>query len=333
MKVIKQEVLDCTSNMIPKLYGFYDGFSKDDQFRRNMQLIETYGRICYRTGDRQTDDSYIKFLDARKSTTPAHTSFFEHVPFYLNVENGTRSIVTNYDLYDKCFELFVNGRECHSKFNLFNDTLCISTNYRVLYENDFTDDEIIQILTPFNPTLHEARATWHIMASRVIENELERHRVASYTQESTRYCNYSLSKFDDGQIKFIATESHDGNELFGEWHLGELESDQRYKNLSQKGKIYIDNWCRCEDNYNTLVALGEKPEDARRTLSLDLASELYMSMWKSDFMGNFCTLRLDGHAHHEVRELANQMGMLAIGLGNKNCYTYEYDNRTEDEGC
>ena len=93
--------------------------------------------------------------------------------------------------------------------------------------------------------------------NRGFTHELVRHRLCSFAQESTRYCNYSKDKFDN-QITVIAP-----------YWMG--------LDWSGKGDA-IDKWTDCilwaETTYNSLMALGLAPQAARGILPNDLKTEI-----------------------------------------------------------
>lgn len=116
-----------------------------------------------------------------------------------------------------------------------------------------------------------------IVTDRAIANELVRHRIASYTQESTRYCNYNQRGFS-----VILPEN-----LSGDKHL-----DDVMKVLEQ-----------VEATYNTLVNAHMKPEMARAILPLCLKTEIVATMNIREWR-HVLKLRLDTNAHPQMRELA-----------------------------
>ena len=90
----------------------------------------------------------------------------------------------------------------YSKVNYDNwGTRYITTNYRVLVENDWLDD--LQFLC--EPTEHHEKenTTVRFICDRGVSHEFVRHRIFSFAQESTRYCNYSKNKFGN-EITIIA---------------------------------------------------------------------------------------------------------------------------------
>jgi thymidylate synthase (FAD) len=123
-------------------------------------------------------------------------------------------------------------------------------------------------------------ATFHIVTNRAIGNELVRHRIASYSQESTRYCNYSKDKF--GGVSFIEPEFTD------------KKNQQNWLNLMEQ----------IEQSYLAMIKNGVKPEVARDVLPLCLKTEIVATMnfrsWK-----HFLNLRSSPKAHYQIRELAN----------------------------
>ena len=178
-----------------------------------LKHIERCGRICYKSEDRITDDSYIKFINMLKSKK--HFSVFEHGTIYLTLEsdkiNNAYLVVKRYmdNQFSKVYiESYVEDDELKSIYY-------ITTNYRVIVENEWEDD--LKYLS--NHTKHIRRYTMHFICDRGIWNEFIRHRVLSrtddtdiidldserkfsFSQESTRYCNYSQNKFGN-ELTFI----------------------------------------------------------------------------------------------------------------------------------
>src|SRR5574344_2740104 len=127
--------------------------------------------------------------------------------------------------------------------------------------------------------------------------ELVRHRVMSFAQESTRYCNYSKDKF--------------GNELT--FIIPSWFSEEKQANISLKYSDLIGEnnaellckqfLCNSEITYNKLLEEGWKPQEARQVLPNALKTELVMTGFVSDWQ-HFFGLRCDKAAHPQARELA-----------------------------
>lgn len=125
--------------------------------------------------------------------------------------------------------------------------------------------------------LEHVQLTFHIVCDRAIMAELTRHRLASFTVESTRYVKYD-------ELKVIAPFelTKDNNRLF---------------------KDMIRNH---ERSYAFLIGCGCKPEIARAVLPLCLATELYMTANLREWR-HVLKLRTDKAAHPQMRFVAGQI--------------------------
>lgn len=251
----------------------YEIIPQTDLFKH----IESCGRICYKSEDRITDDSCISFVNMIKSNK--HLSVLEHGTIYLQ-----RCVVhPNDDFWNWVNKYRSNP---YSKVNVYDDrsggTLFayVTTNYRVITENHWEDDLMkYDLLSSWKTPskYHEQRITVHFVCDRGIGNELVRHRVFSFSQESTRYCNYSKNKFRN-ELKFIRPN----------WEV----NDDWMSQLEQTEKIYI----------NLINEHRWKPEQARSVLPLCTKTEIMMTGFVSDWK-KFLELRTSPQAHPQMREL------------------------------
>jgi thymidylate synthase (FAD) len=131
---------------------------------------------------------------------------------------------------------------------------------------------------------HE-KITVKITCDRGVSHEIVRHRIASYSQESTRYCNYSKDKF--------------GNELT-------LIRPFFWKYDPVKFQIWKLTMQIIENNYNKLISLGAKPEEARSILPNSLKTEIVVSMNLREWR-HFFTVRTSLKAHPQMREVSRLM--------------------------
>lgn len=122
--------------------------------------------------------------------------------------------------------------------------------------------------------LEHGSLTFKIKTNRNITHELVRHRIASYSQESTRYV-----KYDD--IEFIPED-----------HFKTTYAD--------------DMLTRAEDAYTYLIDYGFKPEEARDILPGSVATTIIVTMNMRE-LRHFLKLRLDKAAHPQMRELAGMI--------------------------
>jgi thymidylate synthase (FAD) len=128
---------------------------------------------------------------------------------------------------------------------------------------------------------HE-KITVKIICDRGVSHEIVRHRIASYSQESTRYCNYSQKKF--------------GRELT-------LIRPCFWSEDSEEYRVWFQTMQEIEENYNRLVDMGAKPEEARSILPNSLKTEIVVTMNLREWR-HFFKLRTSSRAHPQMREIA-----------------------------
>lgn len=159
------------------------------------------------------------------------------------------------------------------------------------------------------------------LTDRGVTHEMVRHRIASYSQESTRYVNYTKDKHGgEGKMKFILPVWF--YEYYDFWHdvdqspmNGNSELDNatlekaltHFPNFWNLNKRYF-NWQRaCQESerrYNLSIGLGEKPQEARQVLNNSLKTEITMTANLREWR-HFFKLRTAKNAHPQMRHLAN----------------------------
>lgn len=126
---------------------------------------------------------------------------------------------------------------------------------------------------------------------RGVANELVRHRIASFAQESTRYCNYSKEKFG-GELTFIRP-----------FYIELTEADKNLNSVEYTpGVAWLDACSNAELHYNGMLALGMRPEQARCVLPLCLKTEIVVTANYREWR-NIFKLRTPVAAHPQMREL------------------------------
>ena len=131
---------------------------------------------------------------------------------------------------------------------------------------------------------HE-KITVKVICDRGITHEIVRHRIASYSQESTRYCNYSEDKFGK-ELTFIRPVFWDVN--------------------SKEMCIWEENMREVEKTYNELITLGARPQEARSVLPNSLKTEIVITMNLREWR-HFFKLRTSKHAHPQMQQIANSL--------------------------
>jgi len=129
--------------------------------------------------------------------------------------------------------------------------------------------------------IEHVSATVRITCDRGVSHEIVRHRLASYSQESTRYANYASSKFGN-EITVIAPSF---------WSVGSTEYDAWFHSV------------KCaEEAYLGLIAKGATPQQARSVLPNSLKTEIVITCNIREWRHNFL-LRCDKAAHPQMREI------------------------------
>lgn len=282
--------------------------------------IEKVGRVCYKSEDKITEDSAKPFVE--RMVKSGHGAMLEHGTVYLHIKGIDRTDITKY-LYNK-YSKVVEGSLDH---------FYVTTNYRVLIENGWLDD--LQYIC--EPTeFHEKRITVHFVCDRGVSHEFVRHRVMSFAQESTRYCNYSKDKFGN-EITFIIPCWLDIPEGKAYWHdginyrvgvteeniFGESVNHKAWSN-KESNCVEVHDYIQALDNaekaYLRLMSAWENrvtdrryvtgfkgnpwtPQQARAVLPNALKTELVVTGFVSDWK-HFFFLRTPMNAHPQARELA-----------------------------
>lgn len=153
--------------------------------------------------------------------------------------------------------------------------------------------------------------------------EIVRHRVMSFAQESTRYCNYTKDKFDS-QITFIiptwaSIPEGKYTDWDGDWcNVEELTVLKPIENDMVDQFLFL---CKnAETSYDLMIDRGAKPQEARQVLPNAVKTEIVVTGFESDW-DHFFELRTAGAAHPDMRKLALE---LQKKLNNVNI-----DNKTE----
>lgn len=261
--------------------------------------IERAGRVCYKSEDKITETSAKEFVE--RMIKSGHGAMLEHGTVYLRIPYGTMDdagefsnehIVARY--MDNPYSI-VNG-------NIEDDYWYVTSNYRVIIENGWLGD-LKHLCEPIE--YHEKRITVKFICDRGVSHEFVRHRVFSFAQESTRYCNYSKDKFQG--VTYILPQ----------WctnvNIRDYENNPKlmYNANGILTDIEINFLCGLYDNeirYLKLLEDGWVSQQARAVLPNALKTELVMTGFISDWE-HFFKLRDAGNAHPQARELAHPLHM------------------------
>ena len=292
-----------------------------------LKKIELIGRTCYKSEDRITDDSCVKFVSNLVSRK--HLAILEHYVFVYELNNECESKLSLFDYFDS--QRFVNATfhkvggsyryvisfNARSLIDILEDCAkrdTIEAKYqaqvvenlieKVIYDyncqnmfgNHFSGinhEEYIKIdditsLSDKERLIHEYR-TFKFVTDRGVSHELVRHRVASFAQESTRYANYSKDKFGS-EITVIEPYNWD-------------TMDDVSKELMS------GSWKNAEYTYMELLKNGLQPQQARAVLPNELKTEIVVtaSIGEWNHMGDLRLRGTTGSPHPDMKLLMERL--------------------------
>ena len=297
--------------------------STEELFNPNPQKhSEFIARTCYKSEDKITEDSnkvMCKNLYKNK-----HWAMLEHFIFIykinktINFKSNFVEILSAEKYIDVTEQIIINERRTILSFNarslldliikykdheqILNDLIMLiekivydydcdeifGNRFKKVDHDNFIKIDDVTILTPIEQFIHG----WHsikFVCDRGISHEIVRHRVASFAQESTRYCNYTKDKFGKEITVIKPCYLKDG-------------SDNPNNEMVAWGvwKQAIEN---SEKSYFEMLDLGCTAQEARAVLPNSLKTELIMTA-KNYEWNHFFELRADKPAHPQMKELA-----------------------------
>jgi len=211
----------------PKFEILEQQYNKETLLEDMFKHIELCGRTCYKSEDKITDTSYEKFVKMLEEAE--HGAMLEHGTVYLTIPLGTPISDPQYMWKHDIVSFFSRNKYSVVKEKTINETVdveikgygmqtqasahfyFITTNWRVIYENrdkllskywlnnfhiekESLKDSVLQWMTEPSEE-HEKRYTVRFTYHLAVARDINRHRVQSIGEESTRYCNYSKEKF------------------------------------------------------------------------------------------------------------------------------------------
>lgn len=158
---------------------------------------------------------------------------------------------------------------------------------------------------------HEAMIEFYditvkFICDRGVSHEIVRHRLSSFAQESTRYCNYSKDKFGNELTYIIPSWLSIPEGDYTWWDGDWVNMDKLKINLpddDNSTNTWLHHLKEAEYSYNILVDRGWKPEQARMVLPMSIKTELNMKANLREWR-QFFRLRCASDAHPDIRCLA-----------------------------
>ena len=165
---------------------------------------------------------------------------------------------------------------------------------RVCYQSESKSDDAAfvrkRIKQGHESVLEHEKISVRIICDRGVSHELVRHRIASYSQESTRYCNYSKGKFGS-ELTFIRPY----------WDDRSIRAE-----MIRLRACWQEACLNAEWSYKKMIDAGCTPEAARAVLPNCLKTEVVMTANLREWR-HFFKLRCAPAAHPDMRIVANML--------------------------
>jgi thymidylate synthase (FAD) len=243
--------------------------------------------------------------------TSLHLSCCEHATVHLKFPTFIPSA------FDRCVNVYSHNKYSRSKNN--NGYVYVTTNLRVIIEN-YAADTLDYIDETPNCPYYIPRPTVCFITDIGASRELNRHRVNSISEESTRYCAYDKGKFGNGitvaKLPWIpdvdpTDEGHDYTEGFF--------NDNEVFDNNVIEEQYTNNWTAvdwffyglqvCDLVYRKTRELGWTAQQAREILPLNTKTQVVHTAFVDDWE-HWIALRsnqVSGKVHPMMGELAKQL--------------------------
>lgn len=293
---------------------------QEDGLEGIYKAIEYPGRICYGSTDKICEGSAKKFVEetlmkANHGAPMEHGAVYLKCPqsVYMKYVNNKYSRTSYHKTENK--EGPITWMDTDRIFGYISDvcTYYVSTNFRVLYDNDWLDD--LKYLC--EPTqYHTKRITVKFTCDIGVSREYNRHRNDSPNEESTRYCNYSKDKFGKALNVIEPLWLYDKeDEINTKMEKADLKTyclwiSQNIDHLFNDVDYWLFANLACEWSYMNLIEKCQwKQQQARTVLPLDTKTTLVHTAFVDDWV-HFFNLRAigtTGAPHPQAKELAEPL--------------------------
>lgn len=280
-------------------------------------------RVCYQSIPKEKGESgedFVKRVILRNepwNSDKNHLAMLEHGTVYLKFSDD------EVKLHPGLASKYANNKYTKSRFNYDHLYWYVTTNLRVLVENNSLGD--LKYLCA--PTEHHVRrVTVSFITNIGVTREFNRHRVNSMAEESTRYCNYNLDKFDNS-ITFTLPKWIDKSEIEIQACRDAETESYMYANIRTNMDDLSSRWNTIDWYlyaistaaycYKQLIKLGWKPQQAREVLPLATKSQLIHTAFVDDWI-HFIKLRAEGVSgipHPNAKLIAEHLKQKLIKLG------------------
>lgn len=259
------------------------------------KYIEKCTRVAYKSEDKITEDSAVKFIAMLLSRNHLAPMEFGTIHFKIPI-NLFRTFME-----DVLFHILWNENWLQYTRSKDLDFVYCTTNYRHWLELEKKVSYVREYFDSKDNEYYPKRYTVKLITNRAVSHEVVRHRTMSFIQESQRYCNYSKDKFNN-EVTFIKpcwSAIKEGSYNSGDYYEDFYTNDNPEYN-------YIIHLFTAEATYFKLLKEDWKPQQARVVLPNSTKTELYMCGFK-DAWEHFFELRDNKIVDPQMYDLAHPM--------------------------
>lgn len=291
--------------------------------------IARCARVCYQSSPKNNGETDYGFLVRTlfRGVEPEDINTKDLVKYHLSVcEHAT--VHLKYPLFMPRAAAQAT-RFIHNKYSRTREHegyIYVTTNMRVLIEHHWMDELEFIDNTP-NCPYYVPRSTVSFITDIGTSRELNRHRVNSISEESTRYCAYDKGKFGNGitvaklpWIKTVDTNDEINVTTYNNGFYSDKEIYDESDNIIEAKNT--DNWTAvdwflyglqvCDLVYRKTRELGWAAQQAREILPLNTKTQVVHTAFDDDW-NHYIDLRsngVSGTPHPMAKELANKVDNL-----------------------
>ena len=262
-----------------------------------LKKIEICGRVCYKSEDKITPDSSVRFV--QNIIKRGHESVLEHANFIVCCDSYDMNMFVNICDYARSFDsetillrttqknrrnIISGNARMWRDFMRYTQKIGVTSNIFTIFKGILFDDVNTttqgrttakfvdeKFLTEEEREIHCVE-TVRFITDRGVSHEIVRHRMSSFSQESTRYCRYN------DEVTFI-------------------------KPCFDVPELWYEFMQMAENTYISMLENSNTPQEARSVLPNEVKTEIIMTTNRKNWR-HFFELRTSTAAHPQMRELA-----------------------------
>ena len=269
------------------------------QYENPLPLIEAAGKTCYKSEKSigpGTAEKFVKMIENNKHLSVMEHSWRTRHYSYLNTPMllslvGSDSLLSISSIME---DVIISGN-----MRMFDDLEnCLP--YQWWYTHLCNEEAKELNLGP-----KHFSATVRFICDRGVTHELVRHRLASYSQESTRFCDYSKSKFENHVTFVIPPWINIEPCTLDKGDVEKIYNSIPYTPEDDEAYEWLMDCIHTEKAYKCKLARGRSPQQARGKLTNELKTEIVMTatwqQWQHVF--NMRSIGVAGKPHPQMLEI------------------------------